>query len=43
MEKFRGNAKLVISEKQAEELIATVRNLEAVDNVKDLVSLLAPA
>lgn len=43
VEKFRGNAKLVIAEKQAAELIATVRNLEAVDNVKKLVGLLAPA
>jgi 2-methylcitrate dehydratase PrpD len=42
VEKFRGNAKLVIAEKQAEELIVTVRNLEAVDDVKKLVGLLTP-
>jgi 2-methylcitrate dehydratase PrpD len=43
LDKFRGNAKSVISEKQSEELIATVRNLEAVENVSRLVSLLRPA
>ncbi len=43
LDKFRGNAKSVISEKQSEELIATVRNLEAVENVGRLVSLLRPA
>jgi 2-methylcitrate dehydratase PrpD len=43
LEKFRGNAKSVISEKQSEELIAAVRNLEAVENVGRLVSLLRPA
>jgi 2-methylcitrate dehydratase PrpD len=42
IEKFRGNAKSVISEKQADQVIAAVRNLEAVDNVKKLVSLLTP-
>ena len=43
LDKFRGNAKSVISEKQSEELIAAVRNLEAVENVSRLVSLLRPA
>jgi len=43
LEKFRSNAKSVISEKQSEELIAAVQNLEAVDNVSRLVSLLRPA
>ena len=43
VEKFRSNAKLVIAEKQAEELIAAVQNLESVDDVKRIVSLLAPA
>ena len=43
LDKFRGNAKSVISEKQSEELIAAVRNLEAVENVGRLVSLLRPA
>ena len=39
LEKFSGNAKLVISEKRAEELINRVRKLESVDNVKKLVEL----
>ena len=43
LDKFRGNAKLVIATKQAEELIATVKNLEAVDDVKKIVELLIPA
>ncbi|MBI1996780.1 MAG: MmgE/PrpD family protein [Deltaproteobacteria bacterium] len=43
LDKFRGNARTVISEKQSEELIAAVRNLEAVENVGRLVSLLQPA
>ena len=43
LDKFRGNAKSVISEKQSEELIAAVRNLEALENVGRLVSLLQPA
>ena len=38
-EKFRGNAKLVISEKRAEELIDRVQQLESVENVKKLVEL----
>src|SRR5262245_15156065 len=43
LDKFRGNAKLVIAPKQAEDLIATVKNLEAVDDVKKIVELLIPA
>jgi len=43
LDKFRGNAKSVISEKQSEDLIAAVQNLEVVDNVARLVSLLQPA
>ena len=43
LDKFRGNAKSVVAAKQSEELIAAVRNLEAVENVGRLVSLLRPA
>ena len=43
LDKFRGNARTVISEKQSEELIAAVRDLEAVEDVSQLVSLLRPA
>ncbi|MBI2180183.1 MAG: MmgE/PrpD family protein [Deltaproteobacteria bacterium] len=43
LDKFRGNARTVISEKQSEELINAVRNLEAIENVNSLVSLLRPA
>jgi 2-methylcitrate dehydratase PrpD len=43
LDKFRGNANSVISEKQSERLIAAVQNLEAVENVGRLVSLLRPA
>jgi 2-methylcitrate dehydratase PrpD len=39
LEKFRGNAKLMIPEKQAEELIQRVQKLESVDNVKKIVEL----
>jgi 2-methylcitrate dehydratase PrpD len=39
LDKFRGNAKLVIAEKRAEELINRVQKLESVDNVKKLVEL----
>jgi 2-methylcitrate dehydratase PrpD len=39
LEKFCGNAKLVIAQKQAEELIKRVQRLESVDNVKQLVEL----
>jgi len=40
MGKFRGNARLVISEKQTEAAIDAVSQLEAVDNVKSIVQLL---
>jgi 2-methylcitrate dehydratase PrpD len=40
--KFRSNAKGVISEKQSEELIVSVRKLESIDNVRKLADLLRP-
>jgi 2-methylcitrate dehydratase PrpD len=43
LDKFRNNAKSVIAGKRVEELIATVRNLETVDNIKKIVELLTPA
>jgi 2-methylcitrate dehydratase PrpD len=43
IEKFRSNAKLVISDSQAEKLISLMRNLEAVDNLRSLVGLLVSA
>jgi hypothetical protein len=43
IEKFRGNAKLIISETQAAKLTSLVRNLEGVDNLRSLVGLLVPA
>ncbi len=39
-EKFRGNAKSVIAEKQAHKVIEIVNRLESVDNVKSIVDLL---
>jgi len=39
-EKFRGNAKLAIAEKQAEALISEVKQLESVEKVKSIVALL---
>lgn len=42
-EKFRGNVKALLSEDRARNLIATVQNLETVDNVRKLASLLTPA
>jgi 2-methylcitrate dehydratase PrpD len=42
-EKFRGNARAVLSEDRAANLIAVVENLETVDNVQKLVTLLSPA
>ena len=42
LDKFRSNAKSVISEKQAKELIATILKLETVDNLRALVNLLIP-
>jgi aconitate decarboxylase len=43
IEKFRGNAKLVISEDQADKLVAAVRNLEALSTVKELAVLMMPS
>jgi len=43
LDKFHSNAKTVLSEKQAETLIAAVRNLDTVDNVTKIVNLLTPA
>ena len=40
MEKFRGNAKQAISEKQTEAVIDAVNRLEAVDNIKTIVDRL---
>jgi len=42
LDKFRSNAKSVISEKQSKALIATILKLETVDNVRALVNLLIP-
>src|SRR5712692_1590681 len=43
LDKFRSNAKSVISEKQSEELIGAVLKLEALANVRKLNELLRPA
>jgi 2-methylcitrate dehydratase PrpD len=43
LEKFRSNAKTVISERQAEELIRTIQHLEAINNLRILVKLLIPS
>jgi 2-methylcitrate dehydratase PrpD len=40
LDKFRGNARLVISDKHAEELIGLVVKLETLDNVKRLIELM---
>ena len=42
LNKFRSNAKPVLSQESSEAVIAKVRNLEAVANVKELVALLTP-
>jgi 2-methylcitrate dehydratase PrpD len=42
-EKFRGNVKAVLSEGRVRNLITTVQNLENVDNVQKLASLLTPS
>jgi 2-methylcitrate dehydratase len=42
MQKFRSNAKLVLSEEQAGKLAEVVRGLEAVGNVRQVTSLLTP-
>ena len=41
--KFRGNVNAVLSEDRTSNLITAVQNLETVDNVQKLVSLLTPA
>ncbi|HWH78535.1 MAG TPA: MmgE/PrpD family protein, partial [Candidatus Binatus sp.] len=41
-EKFRGNAKVVLPEDRAANLVTVVQNLETVDNVQQLVNLLTP-
>jgi hypothetical protein len=40
LDKFRSNAKQVLSPQRSEAVIAKMRNLETVDNVKELVALL---
>lgn len=42
LDKFRSNAASVISEKRAEELIATARSFESVNNVTIITDLLTP-
>jgi 2-methylcitrate dehydratase PrpD len=42
IEKFRSNAKRIISDEQAEKVTFLVQNLEAVDNLRELVGLLVP-
>jgi 2-methylcitrate dehydratase PrpD len=42
-EKFRGNVNAVLSDDRTSNLITAVQNLETVDNVQKLVSLLTPA
>ena len=41
LNKFRSNAKQVLSPERSEAVIAKMRNLESVGNVKELVALLA--
>ena len=43
LDKFRSNARTVISEKQTEELIHAVQHLESIGNLKKLVELLIPS
>src|SRR5262245_1822372 len=42
MEKFRSNSTVVISKEQAEKIIACVRSLEKLGNVKELTKLMVP-
>jgi 2-methylcitrate dehydratase PrpD len=42
LDKFRSNAHGVISDRQCAELIATIKNLDKVDNVRKVVDLLIP-
>ena len=41
-EKFRGNARQAISQKQTEAVVDAVKRLESMDNVKTIVNLLKP-
>ncbi|HEX5607503.1 MAG TPA: MmgE/PrpD family protein [Candidatus Binatia bacterium] len=41
-EKFRGNAQAILSDQQADKVIATVRNLEALESVGDLGLCMVP-
>jgi aconitate decarboxylase len=43
LEKFRGNASLVISQKQADQVIAIVQNLASLDTVAKLSQVLGPS
>ena len=43
IEKFRSNAKRIISDQQSEKLISSMRNLEAIESLPSLVGLLVPA
>jgi 2-methylcitrate dehydratase PrpD len=42
LDKFRGNARSMISDLRAEELIAAVRGVESVNNVGEITALLTP-
>ena len=42
LNKFRSNAKSVLSEKQSEELVAAVQHLETIDSVRKIIDLLMP-
>jgi 2-methylcitrate dehydratase PrpD len=42
LNKFRSNAKQVLSQQRADAVIVKMRNLETVNNVKELVALLTP-
>lgn len=43
LEKFRSNARSVISDRQSEELLTTMKELEKLDNVRKMAGLLTPA
>jgi 2-methylcitrate dehydratase PrpD len=43
VEKFRGNAKEVLSAEKADALIANLRNFESIGNIGDVVELMKPA
>jgi 2-methylcitrate dehydratase PrpD len=42
LEKFRSNAKSVLSQEQAEKLAAVVHDLEVVSNIRQVTALLTP-